>query len=395
MEELYLVTNPGSSSRKYGLYRGDEEVCNLHFEMEGNDVVCTIKKDGKKQKLDQKFKKLTDTVKYVRDILDDEGYISATSNLSGIVARVAAPGKYFSEDHIVDDDCLERLDAAKKRAPLHVPVAAAEIEACVKTFGDTPVIAVSDSSFHNTRDDVHKYYAFDKDLADRIDVYRTGYHGLSIGSIREYLKSANLEAEKVIVCHIGSGSSATALLNGESVDTTIGYSPNGGLMMATRCGDIDPAAALAIARELNLDNEGLEGYLNKECGLKGVGGTDDMREIICKRDQGDEKAALAYDMYIYRLQVIIGQLAAAMHGVDELIFTATVGERNSMIRRDVVAGLEYLGFKIDAAENDKGLTDERHVRISAADSKPIYVIATDETGEMLRRAKLLLEAKRS
>lgn len=138
MEKLFLVTNPGSSSRKYGLYRGDEEVCSLHFEMEGNDVVCTIKKDGVKQKLDKKFKKLTDTVKYVRDILDDEGYISATSKLDAIVARVAAPGTYFAADHIVDDDCLKRLDAAKKRAPLHVPVAAAEIEACVKTFGDTP-----------------------------------------------------------------------------------------------------------------------------------------------------------------------------------------------------------------------------------------------------------------
>ena len=390
MEKLFLVTNPGSSSRKYGLYKGDQEVCSLHFEMEGNDVVCTIKKDGVKTKLDKKFKKLTDTVAYVRDILDDEGYISATSKLDAIVARVAAPGKYFAEDHIVDDDCLKRLDAAKKRAPLHVPVAAAEIEACVKTFGDTPVVAVSDSAFHTSRDDVHKYYAFDKELADKIDVFRTGYHGLSIGSIREYLKDAGLEAEKVVVCHIGSGSSATALLNGESIDTTIGYSPNGGLMMATRCGDIDPAAAMAIARELKLNPEELEAYLNKECGLKGMGGSDDMREIICRRDQGDEKAALAYDMYIYRLQVIIGQLAAALKGIDALVFTATVGERNSMIRRDVVAGLEYLGFKISAAKNDEGLTDKRHTLISASGSKPIYVIATDETAEMLRKAKMLI-----
>lgn len=161
-------------------------------------------------------------------------------------------------------------------------------------------------------------------------------------------------------------------------------------MMATRCGDIDPAAAMAIARELKLNPEELEAYLNKECGLKGMGGTDDMREIICRRDQGDEKAALAYDMYIYRLQVIIGQLAAALKGIDALVFTATVGERNSMIRRDVVAGLEYLGFKISASKNDEGLTDKRHVLISASGSKPIYVIATDETAEMLRKAKLLI-----
>ncbi len=391
MSKLFLVTNPGSSSRKYALYRDGEEICTLHFEMEGKDVVCTLKKpDGSKQKLTEGFKKLTDTVKYVKDILEAEGYLNNNSKLDAVIARVAATGDYFANDHIVDDDCLKRLEAAKKRAPLHVPVVAAEIEACVKEFKGTPVITISDSAFHNTRDKVHSYYAIDTELADKAEIKRYGYHGLSIGSINEYLKDQNITAEKVVVCHIGSGSSATALLNGKSYDTTMGYSPLEGVMMATRCGDIDATAATQLGRELKLNAEELEEYLNKQCGLKGVGGSDDMREIICLRDQGDERAKLAYDMYIYRIQRAIGMLAASMHGIDELVFTATVGERNAEIRRDIVAGLEYLGFKISADKNDKGLTDSRHALISTPGSKPIYVISTDETGEMIRKAMLLL-----
>lgn len=394
MEKLFLVTNPGSSSRKYALYRGDELVCNLHFEMEGKDVVCTLKfPDGSKKKLTDGFKKLTDTVKYVKQILADEGYINKNTQLDAILARVAATGEYFSHDHKVDDDCLKRLEAAKKRAPLHVPVVAAEIEECVKEFEGTPVVTITDSGFHNTRDDVHKYYAIDKDLADKAEIKRYGYHGLSIGSIANYLQENNLTAEKVVVCHIGSGSSITALMNNASYDTTMGYSPLEGLMMATRCGDIDATAALAIGRELGLEGEKLEEYLNKQCGLKGVTGeTDDMREVISLRDDGDERAKLAYKMYIYRIQRAIGQLAASLQGIDALVFTATVGERNSEIRRDIVSGLGYLGFKINDTKNDDGLSDNTHCNVAASGSKPIYVITTDETGEMIRRAlKLLAE----
>lgn len=146
MEKLFLVTNPGSSSRKYALYKGDDVVCTLHFEMEGKEIVCTLKKaDGGKQKLADGFKKLTDTVKYVKQILTDEGYLSKNSKLDAILARVASTGDYFTEDHIVDEDCLKRLEIAKKRAPLHVPVVAAEISECVKEFDGTPVITITDS----------------------------------------------------------------------------------------------------------------------------------------------------------------------------------------------------------------------------------------------------------
>ncbi len=392
MEKMFLVTNPGSSSRKYALYKGNEVICTLHFEMEGKDIVCTLKKaDGTKTKLTDGFKKLTETVKYVQKILEDEGYLSKNAKLDAILARVASTGDFFTADHIVDDNCLKRLEIAKKRAPLHVPVVAAEINECVKQFDGTPVITISDSGFHNTRDNVHTYYAIDPELADKAEIKRYGYHGLSMGSIAEYLKNNNLLAEKVIACHLGSGSSLTAMVNGESFDTTMGYTPLEGVMMATRCGDIDATAAIAIGRELGLEGEKLEEYLNKQCGLKGVTGeTDDMREVLSLRDDGDKRAKLAYEMFIYRIQRAIGQLAASMRGVDALVFTATIGERNAEIRRDIVAGLEYLGFKINDTKNDDGLGDARHCLISATSSKPIYVIQTDETGEMIRRAMLLL-----
>ncbi len=392
MEKLFLVTNPGSSSRKYALYRGDEELCTLHFEIEDKDVVCTLKRpDGTKKKLTDGFKKLTETVKYVKEILENEGYLNNGAQLDAILARVASTGDYFAADHLVDDDCLRRLDAAKKRAPLHVPVVAAEIEECVKAFKDTTVATISDSAFHTTRDAVHTYYAIDKDLADKSEIKRYGYHGLSVGSIANYLAEHNLTAEKVIVCHLGSGSSITALQDNKSFDTTMGYSPLEGVMMATRCGDIDATAALAIGRDLKLDSEKLEEYLNKQCGLKGVTGeTDDMREVMSLRDDGDERAKLAYEMFIYRIQRAIGQLVASLHGVDALVFTATIGERNAEIRRDIISGLEHLGFKINDTKNDDGLGDAHHCIISGSNSKPIYVIQTDETGEMIRRAKALL-----
>lgn len=392
MEKLFLVTNPGSSSRKYALYRGDELVCSLHFEFEDGEVVCTLKTaDGNKKKLDG-FKELTDTVAYVKEILDREGYLGEGVKLDAILARVASPGNYFAKDHRVDDDCLRRLEEAKKRAPLHVPVVATEIEECVKQFDGTPVLTISDSAFHTTRDAAHTSYAIDPELAEKTEIKRFGYHGLSMGSVAEYLKKAGLVEEKMIVCHIGSGSSLTAMKDAKSFDTTMGYTPLEGVMMATRCGDIDPAAALAIGRELGLEGEKLEQYLNKQCGLKGVTGeTDDMREVLSLRDEGDNRAKLAYELYIYRMQRAIGQMAGSLHGVDALVFTATIGERNAEIRRDIVAGLEYLGFKIDDTKNADGLGEHRHVNIATEGSKPIYVIQTDEMEEMIRRAKILLD----
>lgn len=391
--KLILITNPGSSSRKYALYKGTELVCSLHFEFEGKEIICTLKKaDGSKKVLKQTFKELTSTVANINRILTEEGYLGGMSKIDAILARVACPGEYFTKDHIVDEEYLKALEKGKKRAPLHVPVVAGEIEHFVKSFKDTPILAISDTSFHTDRPDLMKYYGFDTDIADKADIKKFGYHGLSIGSIVNYMKEQDILPEKLIVCHLGSGSSLTAVFEGKSLDTTMGYSPIGGLLMATRCGDMDPAAALALKRHLGYESdESIEKYLNKECGLLGVSGqSDDMREILRLRDEGNKRGTFAHAMYVYRVQSCIGQMAASLGGVDAIVFTATIGERSDEIRRTVTQKLSYLGFSLDDDKN-VGDFDERHVNIAADGSKPIWVIRTDEFEEMLRRAALLME----
>ena len=392
-EKLILITNPGSASRKYALYRGKEFLCSLHYEFERGKVICTLKRaDDTKEKISTELSDLSRTVSHLKKVLDEKGFISDEVALDAILARVVATGDCFTADHVVDEECLKQLEIAKRRTPLHVPVVANEIEKFVRIFEGTPVLTISDSAFHNDRPKIAKYYAIDMDLADKHEIKKYGAHGLSVGSIVEYMKSVDILPEKLIVCHIGSGSSVTAVFQGKSYDTTMGYTPLEGVMMSTRSGSIDPAAALAIARAKHFtEHEDLEEYLNKKCGLLGVSGTtDDMREIIRLRNEGDERATFAQDMYAYRIRAEIGRMAAAMNGVDAIVMTATIGERSKEDRELICNELEYLGFTMDDAKN-KGDFSERHTNIASDGSKPIWVIRTDEFEEMIRRANELLE----
>ena len=391
---LILITNPGSSSRKYALYREDELLCSLHFEFEGKKVVCTLKKsDGSKKKLKETFDSLGDTVKNLNRILTEEGYLGGVSKIDAILARTAAPGEFFAHDHLVDAACLKELDLAKKKAPLHIPTVAGEIEEFVKDFAGTPIITISDSGFHDARPDLTKYYSFDTELANKLDIKRWGFHGLSVGSIVAFMEREHILPEKLIVCHLGSGSSLTAVFKGKSLDTTMGYTPLEGLTMSTRAGSMDVAAALALKRGLKIDSdEELEKYLNKQCGLLGLSGqSDDMREIIRLRDEGDDRGTFAHAMFVYRVQSEIGRMAASLGGVDAIVFTATIGERSADIRNCVSQKLGYLGFELDRAKNESEL-ENRCENIATKASKPVYVIRTDEFEEMIRRAKLILDA---
>ena len=390
---LILITNPGSSSRKYALYKGEELLCSLHFETEDKKVVCTIKKaDGSEKKEVCPFKTLAATVSNLEEILVREGYLGGPTKLDAILARIVAPGSYFSKDHLVDEECLRELEIAKKKAPLHIPVVAAEIEHLVNNFKGVPVVAVSDSSFHGARPELMKAYAIDQEIAEKYDIKRWGFHGLSVGSIVRYMKEKEILPEKLIVCHVGSGSSVTAVFEGKSLDTTMGYTPLEGVMMATRTGSMDVAAALALKRALRYENDrSFEEYLNKKCGLLGVSGqTDDMREILRLRDEGDKRGTFAHAMFVYKLQSAIGQMAASLGGVDAIVFTATIGERSEEIRRVVTQKLAYLGFALDEGKNVADMS-ERATNVAAEGSKPVYVIRTDEAGEMIRRASEILD----
>lgn len=392
MSKLILISNPGSASRKYALYNGENLVAGLHFEYEDKKVVCTIRDNDGSKKIEAGFARLNDTATHLSEILTEEGYITEKNRLAGTVVRLVAPGDEFAKDNIVTDEFMKKLEIAKDKAPLHLPVIVAEMTLLRKEFPGVKMIAVSDSAFHFRKPDLMKYYPFDTDVADKYGIKRYGYHGLSYGFVTNYLKENGLLPDKLIVGHIGSGSSVAAILEGNPMDTSMGYSPLEGLMMATRSGSMDVAAALALKRDLKLkDDDALEKYLNKQAGLLGVSGiSDDMRDIIQKRDEGDSKATFAHALYVYRLQNLIGQMAASLGGVDALVFTATIGERSDEVRHFVCQKLKYLGFQLDDAKNRNPEFEGRHALISMTDSKPVYIVKTDETAEMIRKALVLL-----
>lgn len=396
MSKLFLITNPGSASRKYALYDGEELMAQFHFEYEGKKVVCTIKDvdDGNK-KIKPAITDLNEAITILPKILADEQYVTGQHKLEAVVVRIVAPGDYFTEDHIVDEEYMKQLKEAEKRNPVHVPTTANEIRGIRECFKGVKIISVSDSAFHWEKPDTYKYYSFDTELADKCEIKRYGYHGLSYAYISRYMKEQGILPEKLVVMHLGSGSSVSAILNGKAMDNSMGYTPLEGLAMSTRVGTIDAAAALGLKKELGIksDEEFLL-YLNKKCGLLGLSGiSDDLREIIQKRDEGDLRAALAHSIYVYRIQSYVGQMAATLGGIDALVFAGTIGERSDEIRHFVTQKMGYLGFKLD---EDKNLAPEftgRHALISTNDSKPIYIVFTDETAQMIYRAQKFLKGE--
>ena len=218
---------------------------------------------------------------------------------------------------------------------------------------------------------------------------------MSTNMVVNYMQEQGILPEKLVAMHLGSGSSISAIYNGKAMDNTMGYTPLEGVAMSTRSGSMDVAAAMAIKHAMNFKtDEELELYLNKQCGLLGLSGsTDDMREIIQKRDEGDPRATMAHAIFVYRIQSYVGQMAASLGGCDALVFAGTIGERSDEIRRFVTQKLGYLGFKLDNEKNENPVFEGRYALISANDSKPIYVVLTDETDQMIYRAQTVLAAE--
>ncbi|MDR1032603.1 MAG: hypothetical protein LBL84_01165 [Candidatus Nomurabacteria bacterium] len=394
-ERLILIANPGSASRKYALYRGEELLASLHFEFVNNKPICTLR-DAADNKTPVKIDiaKIEQAVGLIHGILVDHRYLHEDENFDAVVIRIAAPGDYFASDHVVDDEFFKQLETAKKNAPLHAPVTAAEIEHLSKVFKGIKLIAVSDSAFHAGKPKLMQYYPFDTELADKHGLKRYGYHGLSVASIVRYMKEQDILAEKMIVCHIGSGSSISAVYKGQSLDNSMGFSPLEGVMMSTRVGSMDVAAALRIKQYLGLDDDGLEKYLNKQAGLLGVTGfTDDFRLAVQARDKDNNpQASFALALFAHRIQCLIGQMAAEMNGVDAIVFSGTVGERGFEIRLPVMEKLGYLGFRIDAEKNNNTYLEAGYANVAASeDDKPIYVVRTDEARQMVFAAGQLLD----
>lgn len=386
-QSLTLVVNPGSASRKYALFADGLKKATINFEFVDGKVIGKVKSDNGKYSVEYGDADLSMVSRYILPLLHEHKIINDSDVLSAIGVRVVAPSDNFVQDKLLTDEVIVELSALQQKAPLHITTVLSEIQHLKTVFSSIPLIAISDTAFHATKPAWACYYGIDTDLADKFGIKRYGYHGVSVGSVVRILQEASRLRPKTIVCHLGSGSSLTAVVDGKSVDTTMGYSPLEGLIMASRCGNIDVSAALAIKRELKLDDNGLEQYLNKQSGLIGISGSsNDIRQLLVSEEQGDRRAKLALDLFIYRIQQAIGQMAASMGGVDCLVFTATIGERSSVVRGRILKNLGYLGFEYDSDINDKTFEPSDIVNIAVTSSKNILVVSTDEAAEIAHRA---------
>lgn len=392
---LILVANPGSSSRKYALYESDKLAlrAELHIESSDGQIVATLRTNSGSRQVETTLSEVHDAPREVRGILVRENILNENEAITAIGLRVVAPGSYFIEDRVISDEVIAKLEEAKSLAPIHIFATLEELKILREYFGQTPVVAVSDSAFHRTKPPYAWNYGINIQDADSLEIKRYGYHGISVASAVDELWNRGKLPPKVVVCHLGSGSSVSAIFHGRSIDNTMGFTPLEGVLMATRSGDISPGAVRALQTKLGMDWSGIESYLNQRGGLLGIGGSNDIRDLVEREKNGDHLAHLALTTLVHTIHKAIGSMIATLNGCDLLVFTGTVGERSAILRKRIVAHLEFVDFIIDGNLNDGCTEPDQLTSISqSAKSKPIIVIPTNESVEIAKRT--LKAAKR-
>jgi len=394
MDSLILIANPGSASRKYALYRGETLLASLHFEYVEGQIICTSRVGDQHQPVDVDLHDLGDVAGQVLPILKHHNLMSDQDHITQIGLRIVAPSSYFLQDRILDDEPVAKLRELHPRAPLHIGASLREYETLRDVFPTATIVGVSDSAFHAHKPDYAWNYGVRLQDADRFEIKRFGYHGISVASVVHTLKQSEKLPPKIIVAHLGSGASITAVNGGKSLDNTMGYSPLEGLIMATRVGSIDPTATNMLQTQLHLNDEQMEDYLNNHSGLLGLSEISSaINELLEHEARGSHPAELALQTYTFAVQKAIGGMAAALGGVDMLLFTGTVGERSAEMRKRIVDRLHFLDLLLDEPENESVKNPLKPTRVSKlTKSKPIYVIPTDEAGEMNRRVMRALRS---
>ncbi|MBR4810586.1 MAG: acetate kinase [Bacteroidaceae bacterium] len=383
-----LVLNCGSSSIKYKL-----------FDMDKNDVIAQggiekigmkgsflklTDKNGEKVVIEKEIPEHTVGVKFIFEVLTGSQYgvIKSLDEINAVGHRMVHGGEKFNKSVLLTPEVLEAFAACNDLAPLHNPANLKGVNAVSELLPNIPQVGVFDTAFHQTMPDYAYLYAIPYELYQKYGVRRYGFHGTShrfvSGEIFKYLNMP-VEGSKVITCHIGNGGSITAVKDGKSVDTTMGLTPLEGIMMGTRSGDIDGGAVTFLMEKEGLDSTGMSNLLNKKSGLLGISGvSSDMREVTASMEAGNERAALAKKMYAYRIKKYIGAFAAAMGGVDVIIFTGGVGENRHEVREAVCENMEFLGIKLDKKVNAEIMFGKDGI-ISTPDSKvKVVVLPTDE-----------------
>lgn len=381
-----LVLNCGSSSIKYALYNMDDQsvLTSGGIEKIGlPDSFLKLKHNGKKVQIDRPIKEHTAGVQFIFEVLTTGDYavLKSLDELDAVGHRMVHGGEKFNKSVLLTPEVMEAFAACNDLAPLHNPANIKGVNAVSAILPNIPQVGVFDTAFHQTMPDYAYMYALPYELYKKYGVRRYGFHGTSHRYVSqrvcEFL-GINPEGKKIITCHIGNGASIAAVKDGKCVDTSMGLTPLEGLVMGTRSGDIDAGAVTFIMDKEGLDTHGISNLLNKKSGLAGVSeGSSDFRDILAGIEAGNDKARLAKEMYCYRIKKYIGEYAAAMGGVNIILFTGGAGENQWEVREGATKGLEFMGVKLDDAKNRACRATE--AVLSADDSKvTICCIPTDE-----------------
>lgn len=382
-----LVINCGSSSLKYQLMNPETRevfakgLCDrigidgsrMEYEVPNKDFEIEIKKPmpTHKEALELVIGELTNP---------EHGVIKSLEEVGAIGHRMVHGGETFTKSVLITPEVLKEIAENNELAPLHNPANIMGVETCMKLMPGKPNVAVFDTAFHQTMSPEAFMYPLPYEDYTELKVRKYGFHGTSHKYVSETMLKimGHPEHSKIIVCHLGNGASITAVKNGKSIDTSMGLTPLEGLMMGTRCGDIDPASVLFVKEKRNLTDAEMDNRMNKKSGILGIyGKSSDCRDMENGVAEGDKRAILANNMFVYRIKIYIGAYAAAMDGVDAICFAGGIGENAANIRAEICDGLKYLGVKLDHKVNET--RQKGDVKLSAGDSKVlVYKIPTNE-----------------
>ena len=399
-----LVVNAGSSSLKYQPFdttNGDVIAKGL-CERIGIDGKLTHKQlvKGITYSADIAMPSHTDAMKAVVDALvnTEHGCISSMSEIEAVGHRAVHGGQYFSQSVILTDEVYEILDKkCRDLAPLHTPASLQGIQACLDILPGTPQALVFDTAFHQTMPEEAYMYGVSYDLYEEYGIRRYGMHGTShrfVAGEMIKLLGGKAEGTKIVTCHLGNGSSISAVKDGKCIDTTMGFTPLAGTIMGTRCGDIDPALVTYIMEQKGYSIDEMNSYLNKKCGFLGVSGvSSDCRDLEAAINEGNHRAELAIEILKYQIKKYIGAYAAAMGGLDAVVFTAGIGENTPKIRAGALSGLEFLGIELDKEVNANTMGWTGLTKLSTDASKvKVYMIPTNEELVIAQDTEALVKA---
>lgn len=396
-----LVLNCGSSSVKYKLIElsGNEQ----NILAEGGvekvglpDSFLKFKYNGEKVTINASMPNHNVAIRIILDNLTSEkfGCIKNFDEIEAVGHRLVHGGEKFNSSVLINDEVIAKVKECYDLAPLHNPVNIAGVDAISEILPDVPQVGVFDTAFHQTMPSYAYMYGLPYEMYEKYGVRRYGFHGTSHRYVsRRACEFLGLEYEKqrIITCHIGNGGSITAIKDGKSVDTSMGMTPVEGLIMGTRCGDVDPGALLYIQQKEQLDHEGMQALINKKSGVAGLTGvSSDMRDIEKAVEEGNERAIMALNMYEYRITKYIGAYTAALGGVDVIVFTGGVGENQTGTRERICKQLAFLGIEFDVEKNK---TRGEEIELSTLNSKVrVVVIPTDEEYMIARDTEAIVKA---